>query len=112
MPMTVTIVASLDCLDGVDRSYPLPRSSLFSSYFTKEEVAQHRAKAYLLLVEAAGDEFARREYNPETLAKQIKYIEAGGSLRVPYTRAEIQAKITERLRLQQENKESEEVQGK
>ena len=89
-----------------------PRSSLFSSYFTKEEVAQHRAKAYLLLVEAAGDEFARREYNPETLTKQIKYIEAGGLLKVPHTRAEMQVKLTERLRLQQENKEIQEVQGK
>ena len=56
---------------------------------TDEERAQHRAKAYLLLVEAAGEEFARREYNPETLAKQIQYIEDGGLLKAPLTRAEM-----------------------
>lgn len=65
--------------------------------FTAEERAHHRAKAYLLLVEAAGEEFARREYHPETLAQQIQYIKAGGVLKAPLTHAEIQAKHRERI---------------
>ena len=70
-------------------------NSLYRRYFTKEEIAQYRAKAYLLLVEAAGEEFARREYNPEPLAKQIQYIEAGGMLKTPLTSAELVEKRRE-----------------
>ena len=60
----------------------------FEIDFTWEEQARHRAKAYLLLVEAAGEEFARREYDPEPLAQHIQYVEAGGVLKAPLTRAE------------------------
>ncbi|MYF53814.1 MAG: hypothetical protein F4166_08415 [Gammaproteobacteria bacterium] len=83
----------------------------FGVDFTNEERARHRAKAYLLLVEAAGEEFARREYNPETFAKQIQYIEDGGLLKAPLTRAELQEKHRERLRQQHSDKELQEVEG-
>ena len=78
---------------------------------TDEERAQHRAKAYLLLVEAAGEEFARREYNPERLAKQLQYIEDGGLLKAPLTRAEMQEKYRERIRQRNADKELQEVPG-
>lgn len=51
--------------------------------FTSEELAHHNAKAYLLLVDQAGEAFARREYDPEELAEEIKYIENGGLLKSP-----------------------------
>ena len=78
---------------------------------TDEERAQHGAKAYLLLVEAAGEEFARREYNPETLAKQFQYIEDGGLLKAPLTRAEMQEEYRERKRQRNEDKVLQEVEG-
>ena len=83
----------------------------YGLYFTEEELARHRAKAYLLLVEAAGEEFACREYNPETLAKQLQYIEDGGLLKTPLTRAEMQEKHRERIRQEHMDKEFQEVEG-
>ena len=85
------------------------------SYLTKEERDRHRAKAYLLLVEVAGEEFARREDNPESLAKQIQYIEAGGVLKAPLTRAEMKEKDRkdrERRRQRDAEKEFQGVPGK
>ena len=84
----------------------------FGVDFTSEERARHRAKAYLLLVEAAGEEFARREYNPEPLAQQIEYIEAGGVLKTPLTRVEMIEKIREERRQRDAEKEFQEVPGK
>ena len=66
--------------------------------FTWEESARHRAKAYLLLVEAAGEEFARREYDPESLVQQIQYVKAGGVLKAPLTRAELTEQYWEKKR--------------
>ena len=83
----------------------------FRVVLTAEERARHRAKAYLLLVEAAGEDFARREYNPEPLAQQIQYIEAGGVLKAPPTRAEMIEIISERERQRDAKKEVQGVQG-
>ena len=79
--------------------------------FTGEERARHRAKAYLLLVEAAGEEFAHREYDPEPLAQQIQYVKAGGVLKAPLTRAERIEKRRERERQRDAKKEAQVVQG-
>lgn len=86
-------------------------SSGYDLYFTDEELTHHRAKAYLLLVETAGEEFARREYNPETFAKQIQYIEDGGLLKAPLNRAELQEKRRERVRQEHADKELQELEG-
>ena len=83
----------------------------FRVVLTAEERDRHRAKAYLLLVEAAGEDFARREYNPEPLAQQIQYIAAGGVLKAPPTRAEMIEIISERERQRDAKKEVQEVQG-
>ena len=83
----------------------------FSVDFTGEERLRHRAKAYLLLVEVAGEEFARGEYDPEPLAQQIKYVEAGGVLKTPLTRAERIEKRKERERQRDAKKELQEIQG-
>ena len=83
----------------------------YSVDFTEEERARHRAKAYLILVEEAGEEFARREYDPEKLKKHIQYIEQGGLLKAPLTRAEIEEKSREWLQRRQEDEVLKEVQG-
>lgn len=69
----------------------------YARHYSQKELARHRAKAYLLLVEEAGEEFARREYDPEELATQIEYIDQGGLLIAPFTRAEIEDKSRETL---------------
>ena len=69
----------------------------YARHYSEKELARHRAKAYLLLVEEAGEEFARREYDPEELAIQIQYIEQGGMLIAPFIRAEIEDKSRETL---------------
>ena len=69
----------------------------YERHYSQKELARHRAMAYLLLVEEAGEEFARREYDPEKLATQIEYIEQGGLLIAPFTRAEIEDKSWETL---------------
>ena len=71
--------------------------------FTDERTRRYCAKAYLLLVEAAGEEFARREFNPENLVKEIQYIEDGGSLYTSYTLAVHREKLRIKIRLQLEN---------
>ena len=81
----------------------------YDLYYTTEERAQHRAKAYLLLVEAAGEEFARREYNPEPLAKQIQFIEDGGLLKAPLSHIELLEQLKEREQQRAEDKVLQEV---
>ena len=76
-----------------------------------EERARHRAKAYLLLVEAAGEEFARLEYDPEPLAQQIQYVKAGGVLKAPLTGVEIIEKRREKRRQRDAKKEVQAVHG-
>ncbi len=60
--------------------------------FTWEEHAHHRAKAYLLLVEQKGEEFARLIYDPAELTEEIQYVESGGLLRSPPSLAEEEAR--------------------
>ncbi|MXZ55715.1 MAG: hypothetical protein F4227_08605 [Gammaproteobacteria bacterium] len=66
--------------------------------FTSEEHSRHRAKAYLLLVDQAGEEFARLEYDPVELAEEIQYVESGGLLRSPPSLAEVEARRKARSR--------------
>lgn len=49
-------------------------------FLTNKEVAQHRAKAYLLLVEQVGEGVARQECAPSNLQNEIRYVKRGGSL--------------------------------
>jgi len=79
--------------------------------FPLKEHARHRAKAYLLLVEAAGEEFARSEIDPTKLTKEIKYVESGGLLTSPHSRAKVDAERLKRLRKSQEKQLLKEAQG-
>lgn len=79
--------------------------------FTSEEHARHRAKAYLLLVDRAGEEFARREYDPVELAEEIQYVESGGLLRSPPSLAEVEAKRKARSRQFRQDQLRHEAQG-
>ncbi|MYD45122.1 MAG: hypothetical protein F4W92_02050 [Gammaproteobacteria bacterium] len=73
-------------------------------HLTSKDRARHRAKAYLLLVEEAGEEFARTEYDPAELRREIRYVKRGGKLKAPPTRADIEKrdKKLERKRQRQE----------
>ncbi len=83
----------------------------YDSDFTLEEQAQHRAKAYLLLVEKAGEEFARSEYDPAELTEEIQYVKNGGVLKAPATRAELMAKWRDLERKNQRAELRREAQG-
>lgn len=79
--------------------------------FTSEEHARHRAQAYLLLVEEAGEEFALREYDPAELTAEIRYVKSGGLLKAPPTRAEIELKRRNSIRKYEEEELIREAQG-
>ncbi|MXZ55451.1 MAG: hypothetical protein F4227_08835 [Gammaproteobacteria bacterium] len=83
----------------------------FSLGLNPSEKALHRAKAYLLLVEEAGEEFARLEYDPAKLVEEIQYVESGGLLKLPLTSAEIEAKRRESIRKYEEEELIREAQG-
>lgn len=68
------------------------RPAMYGYDFSTEDSARFRAKAYLLLVEQAGEEFARREYDPEKLKEEIRYVKSGGKLKTLATPAEIEEK--------------------
>ena len=68
------------------------RPAMYGYDFSTEDSARFRAKAYLLLVEEAGEEFARREYDPERLKKEIRYVKRGGRLKTLATPEEIKEK--------------------
>ena len=73
-------------------------------HLTSKERARHRAKAYLLLVEEAGEELARSEIDPTELTKEIRYVKRGGKLKAPPSRADVEKrdKKLERERQRQE----------
>lgn len=79
--------------------------------FTSEELLRHRAKAYLLLVEDAGEEFAQQEYDPADLTEEIHYVENGGRLRSPFSRAQVEETPRELHRQVLEKEVLQEVQG-
>lgn len=81
------------------------------TYFTSEEHARHRAKAYLLLVDQAGEEFARLAYDPVELAEEIQYVESGGLLRSPPSLAEVEERRRARSRKYKQEKLRQEAQG-
>ena len=83
----------------------------YDSDFTPEQQAQHRAKAYLLLVERAGEEFARSEYDPAELTEEIQFVKNGGVLKAPATRTELMAKLRELQRKNQRIELMREAQG-
>ena len=83
----------------------------YDSDFTLEQQAQHRAKAYLLLVERAGEEFASSEYDPAELTEEIQFVKNGGVLKAPATRTELMAKLRERQRKNQRIELMREAQG-
>ncbi len=83
----------------------------YGKAFTPKEHARHRAKAYLLLVEEAGEEFARSEYDPASLTNEIRYVESGGLLTPPHSRAQVQEENREWIRQHQEKKLLEEAQS-
>jgi len=79
--------------------------------FTTEEHARHRAKAYLLLVEQEGEDFARRLYDPAELTEEIQYVESGGLLRSPPSLAQVEATQRAWSRQFDEEELEKEVQG-
>lgn len=79
--------------------------------FTSEELTRHRAKAYLLLVEEVGEEFAQREYDPADLTEEIQYVKKGGRLTSPVSRAEVEKTTREWHRQVREKEVMQEVQG-
>ncbi|MDE0093180.1 MAG: hypothetical protein OXO49_01600 [Gammaproteobacteria bacterium] len=82
-----------DFNQDVMKKYPLLMHRVLGrsgSFLTPQEMARHRAKAYLLLVEQAGEDVARQEYDPSKLQKEIRYVKRGGVLRPPPTRKEVQ----------------------
>ncbi len=88
-----------------------PSGHGYSIDFTSVELLRHRAKAYLLLVEEAGEEFAQQEYDPVELTEEIQYVENGGWLTSPVSRAEVEEEWREFYRQKQEKEVLEEVQG-
>ena len=106
--------------DDLMRRYPLLMHRImgdlwgngnYGKAFSEKEHARHRAKAYLLLVDAAGEEFARREIDPTKLAKEIRYVKRGGSLSDPLSHAQVEAERKERVRQRQMKKLRQESQG-
>ncbi|MCY3627141.1 MAG: hypothetical protein OXG88_05820 [Gammaproteobacteria bacterium] len=83
----------------------------YGKAFSEKEHARHRAKAYLLLVEAAGEEFARSEIDPTRLANEIRYVKRGGALTDPLSHAQVQAERKEWRRQLQMKKLRQESQG-
>lgn len=67
--------------------------------FTRLDEARFRAKAYLLLVDQGGEELAQREYDPNRLKNEIRYVKRGGLLKPLPTHAEVLE--ARRKRLQQ-----------
>lgn len=80
-------------------------------FFTWEDSARHRAKAYLLLVEEAGEEFARSEYDPAELTEEIEYVKSGGLLRSPPTHTDLLDEERESSRKYEEEELIREAQG-
>ncbi|MYF37719.1 MAG: hypothetical protein F4219_02960 [Gammaproteobacteria bacterium] len=64
-------------------------------HLNSKDRARHRAKAYLLLVEEAGEEFAQSEYDPAELRKEIRFVKRGGKLKAPPSRAEVEESMRE-----------------
>ena len=83
----------------------------YGEAFSKKEHARHLAKAYLLLVEAAGEEFARSEIDPTSLAKEIRYVKRGGALTEPLTHAQVVAERKEWNRQLQKEELKQESKG-
>ncbi|MYD46706.1 MAG: hypothetical protein F4W92_10165 [Gammaproteobacteria bacterium] len=79
--------------------------------FTPQEKARHRAKAYLLLVEQAGEKVAQLEYDPSKLKREIRYVKNGGSLRFPPSRAEILKETRKWLQEYEEDEMLKEMKG-
>lgn len=79
--------------------------------FTEQEHAHHRAKAYLLLIEQVGEERARLEYDPSMLKDEIRYIENGGSLRLPPTMAEERHRFEQKWKKREEERIWKEMEG-
>lgn len=78
-----------------------PWNSWGYGHFTTKDRARHRAKAYLLMVEEAGEEFARSEYDPAELRREVRYVKRGGKLQAPPSRAEIERRNKELARKRQ-----------
>jgi len=83
----------------------------YGKAFSDKEHARHRAKAYLLLVEEAGEEFARSEIDPTSLANEIRYVKRGGALTEPLSHAQVIAERKEWNRQVQKEKLRQESQG-
>lgn len=79
--------------------------------FTSQERARHRAKAYLLLVEQAGEKIAKLEYDPTVLKEEIEYVKNGGSLRFPPSREEILKETRKRVQEYEEDELLKEAKG-
>lgn len=82
-----------DFNQDVMKKYPLLMHRVLArsgAFFTPQEMARHRAKAYLLLVEQTGEDVARQEYDPSKLKKEIRYVKRGGVLRPPPSRKEVE----------------------
>ena len=106
--------------DDLMRRYPLLMHRVmgnlwgdgnYGKAFSDKEHARHRAKAYLLLVEAAGEEFAHSEVDPTRLANEIRYVKRGGALTEPLSHAQVKAERKEWNRQVQKEKLRQESQG-
>ena len=106
--------------DDLMRRYPLLMHRVmgnlwgdgnYGKAFSDKEHARHRAKAYLLLVEAAGEEFAHSEIDPTRLANEIRYVKRGGALTEPLSHAQVKAEREEWNRQLQKEKLRQESQG-
>ena len=68
---------------------------------------RHQAKAYLLLEQLAGEEVAKREYDPDELKQELAYVREGGELAVPRSTDEV---FQETLKLYEAQSEASEPQ--
>lgn len=78
------------------QQYPILTHRWLGRKHGKTEIhRRHRAKAYLLLREKAGEAIAQLEYDPVDLAAEIQYIVDGGELSYPASWAKLPTENTQ-----------------